>query len=140
MASIFQESSGFSRPQPGSSADRGERGEKKEKRGKKKDGKESPFHSSEISDRVERARRKIISQTSHRFPVPTAAEQIGNEIKEDRQAVGKGELSYFRQIFTPTIPSTSRRSQRPNRPIFFDRVIHSQTLFTSILSKISRGT
>lgn len=124
VASIFQKSSRLPIPSLPIGEKKKKTKEKENRGGKeKRTEKKSAFHSSEISDRVERARRKIISQTSHRFPVPHRRRYARNE--ESR----KGEPSYFRQIFTPTILSTCTRSQRPEPPtppspdIFRSRVI-----------------
>lgn len=112
VASIFQKSSRLPIPSLPIGEKKKKKTKEKENRGgkEKRTEKKSAFHSSEISDRVERARRKIISQTSHRFPVPHWRRYARNE--ESR----KGEPPYFRQIFTPTILSTCTRSQRPEPP------------------------
>lgn len=129
--SIFRNSS---RPNPKSpDREKKTKEEEKNREGEKRRKKKSLFHSSEISDRVvERARRKIISQTSHRFPAPHRRRYARNE--ESR----KGEPPYFRQIFTPTILSTGTRSQNlPSIPPYFSiaRIIMQAEASTSILSK-----
>lgn len=107
VASIFQKSSRL--PIPSLPI-----GEKKKKRKRRRTGEErkkgrkrkAPF----IRLKFPIEWSEIISQTSHRFPVPHRRRYARNE--ESR----KGEPPYFRQIFTPTILSTCTRSQRPEPP------------------------